>query len=58
MFGILENLAKAAVTVVVETPVSLVKDLATLGGAITDQPQPYTMTSLEKAADHIEKATQ
>jgi len=44
--GFFGNLAKLAMDVV-ETPVSVVKDVVTMGGALTDQKKPYTAQSLE-----------
>jgi len=57
MFGILENLTKAVVGVVIETPIALVKDVVTLGGAITDDDEPATVTALRNVVQNIEKAT-
>ena len=54
MFG---ELLKAVVGVVVETPVAIVADAVTLGGAINDKKQPYTATALEKVIDNLQKAT-
>lgn len=54
MFG---DLLKAVVGTVIETPVALVKDVATLGGAITGQDTPYTLQSLEKVAENLSNAT-
>ena len=54
MFG---NLLKAVVGIVVETPVSLVADVITLGGTLTDRDEPYTSEALSKVVDNIEKAT-
>ena len=56
MFGILENLTKAVVGVVIETPIALVKDVVTLGGAITDDDEPATVTALRNVVQNIEKA--
>lgn len=56
MFDILSNLTKAAVGVVVQTPVALVSDLITMGGAMTDKDEPYTATALKNIADNVEKA--
>ena len=56
MFGILENLAKAAVGVVT-TPVTLVADVATLGGSLTEQGKPYTVQALEDVYDNLKQAT-
>jgi hypothetical protein len=52
------ELLKAAVGVVIETPVALAKDVLTLGGACTDQDTPYTYQALEKVSDNISKATE
>lgn len=57
MFGMLENLVKATVGVVVETPVALAADVVTLGGSLTDQDKPYTAQAVEKVVDNIQKAT-
>lgn len=59
MFGMLNSLAKAVVGVVIETPVAVVKDVATLGGSITREPHEgtYTMDSLKKVVDNISDAT-
>lgn len=40
---------------VVTTPIEIVKDVATIGGALTDEPKPYTMKHLEKLADDAEE---
>lgn len=56
MFGILESLGKAAIGLAIETPIALVKDVATLGGAITDQDEPYTATSLKRVVKNVENA--
>lgn len=57
MFGILGDLTKAAVGLVVETPVALAADALTLGGALTDKDEPYTATALKKVAENVENAT-
>lgn len=57
MFDILGGLTKAVVGLVVETPIALVKDAATLGGALTEKDEPYTITALSKVADNVSKAT-
>ena len=54
MFG---ELLKAAVGLVVETPIALVKDAGTMFGALTDQDKPYTAQALEKVAENVSKAT-
>lgn len=57
MFGLLGNLAKAAVGAVVETPVALVADVVTLGGSLTDKKEPYTATAVSKVVENVQKAT-
>lgn len=57
MFGILENLTKAVVGVVVETPLAVAADVLTLGGAITDKDEPYTATVMKKVVSNVENAT-
>lgn len=53
----LGNLFKAVVGVVVETPVALVADVVTLGGALTDKQQPYTATALENVVKNVQEST-
>lgn len=36
-------------------PVDIVKDACTLGGAITDQPEPYTVQKLEKIKEEADE---
>lgn len=57
MFGMLGSLTKAVVGVVVEAPLGLLADVATLGGVMTDQDKPYTAQALEKVADNVKQAT-
>ena len=57
MFGMLGDLAKAAVGIVIETPIAVVADVVTMGGALTDKDQPYTATALEKVVKNVENAT-
>jgi hypothetical protein len=51
------SLLKAAVGVVVETPIALAADALTLGGSLTDKREPYTATALKKVAENVAKAT-
>jgi hypothetical protein len=51
------SLLKAAVGVVVETPIALAADALTLGGSLTEKREPYTATALKKVADNVAKAT-
>ena len=57
MFGMLSDLAKAAVGVVIETPIAVAADVVTMGGVLTDKDQPYTATALEKVMENVENAT-
>jgi len=57
MFGILGDLTKALVGVVVETPIAIVADALTLGGLITDKDKPYTATALKGVMKNVENAT-
>ena len=57
MFGMPGDLAKAAVGVVIETPIAVVADVVTMGGALTDKDQHYTATALEKVMENVENAT-
>ncbi len=34
---------------IVETPVAVIKDVATMGGVLTDQDKPYTIQKIEEA---------
>lgn len=45
MFGFLEDVAKAAVSIV-KLPVSVVADVVTMGGALTDKDEPYTVETV------------
>jgi len=56
MFGMLESLAKAAVSVVT-VPVAVVADVVTLGGALTDKDQPYTADAVGDLVDNLKDAT-
>lgn len=46
--GFFGNLTKMVMDIV-ETPVAIVKDVATMGGVLTDQDKPYTIQKLEDA---------
>lgn len=56
MFGMIESLAKAA-TAVVTVPVSVVADVVTLGGSLTDKDKPYTAEAVEDLVDNLNDAT-
>ena len=56
MFGMLESLVKAAVGVVVQTPVALVADALTLGGTLTDRNESYTSKAVSDVVKNIDNA--
>ena len=56
MFGMLENLTKAVVGVVIETPLAVVADVVTLGGALTEKDEPYTSEAVKRVMENIEQA--
>ena len=58
MFGLLGSLTKAAVGVVVETPIAIVADAVTLSGSLTDRDESYTATSMKKIMDNLSTATE
>ena len=51
------ELFKAAVGLVVETPAAVVADVLTMGGALDDRDKPYTAEALSKVIDNLQKAT-
>lgn len=57
MLGMFGSLAKAAVGVVVETPLAVAADVITLGGALTDKAEPYTVTAANKIVENVACAT-
>ena len=57
MFEMLKDIGKATIGLVFETPIAVVKDIATLGGVITDKNEPYTMSSLNKVVKNVANAT-
>lgn len=57
MFGTLKSLVKATVGVVVATPVAVVADVVTLGGALTEKREPYTATALSDVVANVANAT-
>jgi len=57
MFSNLFSLTKAVIGVVVETPVALVADVITMGGAMTDKDKPYTAEALEKVMKNVKDTT-
>jgi hypothetical protein len=55
MFGFLEDIAKAAVGVVT-LPVTVVADVATLGGSLTEKESPYTAERIEDIINNLANA--
>lgn len=51
--GLFGKLAALAINIV-ETPVVVIKDIATLGGALADQEEPYTAQKLKEMGDRID----
>lgn len=56
MLGMLTSLTKAVVAAAVETPVAVVADVVTMGGALTDRDEPYTAKALSNVVQNIEDA--
>lgn len=56
MFGLVSSLTKATLGVAT-TPVALVADVVTMGGALTDKEQPYTADALADILKNLENAT-
>lgn len=52
--GFFGKLTKLALDVI-ETPIAIVKDVATLGGSLTDQNEPYTLKKLKDIGDDYEE---
>ena len=55
MFGMLEDLAKAAVGVV-KLPLDVAADALTLGGALTDKAKPYTAEGISDVMQNLKNA--
>jgi hypothetical protein len=53
VFGILKSAVKAA-AVVIDLPVAIVADAATLGGTLTDRRKPYTTRAVERFVRNVE----
>ena len=56
MLDVLSSLTKAAVGAVVQTPIAIVADIATLGGALVDKEQPFTATAVGNVVNNLENA--
>ena len=57
MFDRFNNLVKAIVGVVIETPLAVVADVITMGGVLTDKEVPYTADALEKVYENLKDST-
>ena len=57
MFDMFNSLVKAAAGVVIETPLAVVADVVTMGGALTDKEVPYTADALEKVFENLKDST-
>lgn len=57
MLGMLNSLTKAVVGVVVEAPIAIVSDIATLGGSLNDRQETYTETALRNVTKNISDST-
>lgn len=55
MFGLIEDLAKAAVGVV-KLPLDVAADALTLGGALTDKDKPYTAEGISDVMQNLKNA--
>lgn len=55
MFGFINKLIKTGLDLA-ETPIAVVKDIATMGGALTDQDEPYTVQKLKEAGEDYDAA--
>lgn len=56
MFDMFNSLVKATVGVVIETPLAVVADVVTMGGALTDKEVPYTADALEKVFENVKES--
>ena len=52
--GIFKKIIKTTLTIA-ETPIAIVKDVATLGGTLTDNERSYTARKLDDLADDYYK---
>lgn len=57
MFGILSSLTKATVGIVVDTPVSIVRDVVEKGIMLDDEDDLYTERALLRILKNLENAT-
>lgn len=52
--GLISNLIGISLDII-ETPVSIIKDVATMGGVLTDEDEPYTKSKLKELAEDYER---
>ncbi len=52
-----DNLFKAVVGAVIETPIAVVADIATLGGSLTDSNESYTAKAVGKVIENVQEIT-
>lgn len=52
--GLFGKLIKTTIDIAT-TPIDIVKDVTTLGGALTDQDKPYTAQKFERLGDDLEE---
>lgn len=57
MFGIIGNLTKAVVGLVIEAPIAIVADVVSMGGLLTDKDEPYTASAIKGVIKNVENAT-
>lgn len=55
MFGLIRGFVGAVVKTAVVLPVSVVADVATLGGELTDRKKPYTSDALKGIGKSIQE---
>ena len=55
--SVFEKLSKAIIGLAIETPIAIIKDVATMGGACTETYEPYTATAVKKVIKNIETLT-
>lgn len=51
-----DSLLKAAIGIV-KLPIDVAADIVTLGGALTDKDEPYTVKGMSKIMDNLDDAT-
>lgn len=52
--GLFGKLLKTTIDIAT-TPIDIVKDVATLGGSLTDEDKPYTQKKLERLGNDLEE---